>query len=173
MIVRCRRALPIARFSFQKTKQARWNYRRKKFPFAESERENFRARARKAKAGIQTTCAILSSLEGVLPSSPRFYGRSKNAAGAPCVAPSQPKGGIMNWDQIEGKWKQTKGKVRERWGRLTDDDMDQIAGKREQLVGRLQERYGLMKEVAEEQVNDFLKGYREESEAKSRRAGQS
>ena len=82
------------------------------------------------------------------------------------------KGGIMNWDQIEGKWKQTKGKVRERWGRLTDDDIDQIAGQREQLVGRLQERYGLMKEAAEEQVNDFLKAYREEPESKSRRAGQ-
>ncbi len=79
----------------------------------------------------------------------------------------------MNWDQIEGKWKQTKGKVRERWGRLTDDDIDQIAGKQEQLVGRLQERYGLMKEVAQEQVNDFLKTYREEPEPKSRRAGQS
>lgn len=79
----------------------------------------------------------------------------------------------MNWDQIEGKWKQTKGKVRERWGRLTDDDITRIDGKREQLVGRLQERYGLMKEGAEEQVNDFLKSYREEPEAKTRSAGQS
>jgi uncharacterized protein YjbJ (UPF0337 family) len=77
----------------------------------------------------------------------------------------------MNWDQIEGKWKQAKGNVRERWGRLTDDDLEQIAGKREQLVGRLQERYGLIKEAAEEQVNDFLKSYRDEPEAKTRGAG--
>jgi len=70
----------------------------------------------------------------------------------------------MNWDQMEGKWKRTKGKVRERWGQLTDDDLEQIAGKREQLVGRLQERYGFVKQVAEEQVNEFLKSYRDEPE---------
>ncbi|MEP7367283.1 MAG: CsbD family protein [Acidobacteriota bacterium] len=63
----------------------------------------------------------------------------------------------MNWDQIEGNWTQFKGKVREQWGRLTDDDIDVINGKREQLVGRVQETYGCLKEDAEKQVQDFEK----------------
>ena len=46
----------------------------------------------------------------------------------------------MNWDRVQGNWKQLKGKVQEQWGKLTDDDFDQIEGRREQLVGRLQER---------------------------------
>jgi uncharacterized protein YjbJ (UPF0337 family) len=61
----------------------------------------------------------------------------------------------MNWDRIEGNWKQFSGKVREKWGQLTDDDFDKIAGKREQLVGRIQERYGIAKDEAERQVSDF------------------
>jgi uncharacterized protein YjbJ (UPF0337 family) len=61
----------------------------------------------------------------------------------------------MNWDRIEGNWKQFTGKVREKWGQLTDDDFDKIAGKREQLVGRIQERYGIAKDEAEKQVSDF------------------
>ena len=54
----------------------------------------------------------------------------------------------MNWDQLEGKWKQYKGEVREKWGKLTDDDLHIIAGRREQLIGRLRERYGIAKDVA-------------------------
>ena len=61
----------------------------------------------------------------------------------------------MNWDQIEGKWKQMKGSVRERWGKLTDDDLDTIAGKRDQLAGRLQERYGITKEQAEAEIDQW------------------
>lgn len=61
----------------------------------------------------------------------------------------------MNWDQIEGKWTQTKGMVKEQWGKLTDDDVDQIAGKRDQLVGKVQERYGVARENAEKQVSQF------------------
>jgi uncharacterized protein YjbJ (UPF0337 family) len=63
----------------------------------------------------------------------------------------------MNWDQIEGKWKQTKGQVKEQWGKLTDDDLTTINGKRDQLVGKVQERYGVAKEKAEEQVSTFEK----------------
>lgn len=63
----------------------------------------------------------------------------------------------MNWDQIEGQWKQTKGQVKEQWGKLTDDDMTAIAGKRDQLVGKVQERYGVAREKAEEQVSKFEK----------------
>ncbi len=58
----------------------------------------------------------------------------------------------MNWERIEGHWKQLKGKVREQWGELTDDDLDVIAGRREQLAGKIQERYGIAKEEAEDRV---------------------
>jgi len=58
----------------------------------------------------------------------------------------------MNWDQIEGNWKQFKGKARQQWGRLTDDDIERIAGHRDELIGRLQERYGKTREEAEDEV---------------------
>jgi uncharacterized protein YjbJ (UPF0337 family) len=61
----------------------------------------------------------------------------------------------MNHDRIEGNWKQVKGKVKEQWGKLTDDDLDVIAGKRDQLLGRIQERHGLAKDEAETQVRAF------------------
>ncbi len=61
----------------------------------------------------------------------------------------------MNWDQIEGKWKQVTGAVKEKWGDLTNDDLDSIAGKRDQLVGKVQERYGIAREEAEKQVKEF------------------
>jgi uncharacterized protein YjbJ (UPF0337 family) len=64
----------------------------------------------------------------------------------------------MNWDQIAGNWKQMNGKVREKWGKLTDDDMAVVEGKRDQLVGRIQERYGVAKELAEDQVKAWEKG---------------
>jgi uncharacterized protein YjbJ (UPF0337 family) len=59
----------------------------------------------------------------------------------------------MNWDQIEGKWKQAVGKIKEKWGELTDNDLQAIGGKRDQLVGKIQERYGIAKDEAERQVN--------------------
>ncbi len=61
----------------------------------------------------------------------------------------------MNWDIIEGKWKQMKGSVQSQWGKLTEDDVDQVAGNREKLVGKLQERYGLAQDEAERQIDDF------------------
>jgi uncharacterized protein YjbJ (UPF0337 family) len=61
----------------------------------------------------------------------------------------------MNWDRIEGNWKQFKGKAKERWGRLTDDELEIIAGRRDQLLGTLQEQYGIDKDEAEAQVRDF------------------
>jgi uncharacterized protein YjbJ (UPF0337 family) len=69
---------------------------------------------------------------------------------------------VMNWDELEGKWKQYRGQLREKWGKLTDDDLHVIAGKREQLIGRLQERYGLAKEVAAKQADEFVKALTEE-----------
>ena len=62
----------------------------------------------------------------------------------------------MNWQQVEGKWDNFKGKVREKWGKLTDDDIDVIAGKKDQLLGRLKERYGYEKEQAEKELDSFL-----------------
>jgi len=62
----------------------------------------------------------------------------------------------MNWDQIEGDWKIYKGKIKERWGELTNKDLDIINGKRDQLIGRLQKTYGIAREEAEEEVADFL-----------------
>jgi len=61
----------------------------------------------------------------------------------------------MNWDQIAGKWAQFKGKVKEKWGKLTDDDLEVIAGKRDQIAGKLQQRYGFAKEQAEKELDDF------------------
>jgi uncharacterized protein YjbJ (UPF0337 family) len=61
----------------------------------------------------------------------------------------------MNSDQLKGKWKQLKGSVKERWGKLTDDDLDVIDGKHDQLVGKVQERYGVAREVAQKQVEEW------------------
>lgn len=63
----------------------------------------------------------------------------------------------MNWDQIEGDWKQFAGKVKERWGKLTDNDLTVIAGKKQHLAGMLQERYGYAKEKAESELEEFSK----------------
>ncbi len=59
----------------------------------------------------------------------------------------------MDWDRIEGNWKQFTGKVKEKWGQLTDDDLTNMNGKREQLEGKLQERYGYAKDKAREEVD--------------------
>jgi uncharacterized protein YjbJ (UPF0337 family) len=68
-----------------------------------------------------------------------------------------PGDGTMNWDQVEGNWKQLKGRVQQQWGKLTDDDVDTIKGKRVELVGKIQERYGVAREKAEEEVESFCK----------------
>lgn len=62
----------------------------------------------------------------------------------------------MDNNVLEGKWKQFRGKVREQWGKLTDDDLDRIAGKHDQLVGALQEKYGYTKERADREVKTFM-----------------
>lgn len=61
----------------------------------------------------------------------------------------------MNQDRIQGRWKQLKGKVKEQWGKLTDDDLEVIAGRRDQLLGRIQQRHGLAREEADRQVSDW------------------
>ncbi|MFY9626725.1 MAG: CsbD family protein [Methylocystis sp.] len=62
----------------------------------------------------------------------------------------------MNWERVEGNWKQFTGKVKEQWGKLTDDDLTKVAGKREQLEGMIQERYGLGKDQVKKEVDEFL-----------------
>jgi len=61
----------------------------------------------------------------------------------------------MNQDIIKGKWSQLSGTLREKWGKLTDDDINQLDGHREYLVGKLQERYGIAKDQADVQVKEF------------------
>lgn len=63
----------------------------------------------------------------------------------------------MNKDIIEGNWTQLKGKAKEQWGKLTDDDLDVIAGKKDQLLGKIQERHGITKDEAEKQLSDWQK----------------
>ena len=70
----------------------------------------------------------------------------------------------MNWDQIEGNWKQTKGMVKEQWGKLTDSDLDSIAGKRDQLAGKIQHSYGVGKDEAEKQIGEWEAGQRDVGE---------
>ena len=65
------------------------------------------------------------------------------------------KGSAMNWDVIEGNWKQFQGHVKEKWGRLTDDNLDLIAGKRDQLSGQIQQSYGITKDQTERQLKLF------------------
>jgi uncharacterized protein YjbJ (UPF0337 family) len=61
----------------------------------------------------------------------------------------------MNWDRIEGNWKQFKGQVKQQWGKFTDDELDVVAGKREEFLGKLQEKYGLTKDEAQRQLREF------------------
>jgi len=61
----------------------------------------------------------------------------------------------MNWDRIEGNWKQVAGHAKEQWGKLTNDDIDVVAGRRDQLAGKIQERYGVAKDEAEKQVSSW------------------
>jgi len=63
----------------------------------------------------------------------------------------------MNWDRIEGNWKQFSGKAQQQLGKLTNDDLDVVEGRRTELVGKIQERYGVGKDEAEQQVDSWLK----------------
>jgi uncharacterized protein YjbJ (UPF0337 family) len=67
----------------------------------------------------------------------------------------------MVWDQIAGNWKQFKGQVKEKWGKLTDDDLTTIAGKRDQLAGLLQKKYGYAKDEAEKELDEFSRALKQ------------
>jgi uncharacterized protein YjbJ (UPF0337 family) len=70
------------------------------------------------------------------------------------------KDSFMNWDQLEGNWRQFKGSVKQKWGKLTDNDIEYIAGKREKFAGKLQERYGMSKEDAEKKADEWITALR-------------
>jgi uncharacterized protein YjbJ (UPF0337 family) len=63
----------------------------------------------------------------------------------------------MNWDQIEGKWKELKGSAKQQWAKFTDDDLEYIAGRRESLIGKIQERYGFAREEAQRKADEWVK----------------
>lgn len=67
----------------------------------------------------------------------------------------------MNWDRIQGNWKQFSGKVKEKWGDLTDDDIARVDGNREQLEGLLQQRYGYAKDRAKQEIDSWTQGMKE------------
>jgi uncharacterized protein YjbJ (UPF0337 family) len=70
---------------------------------------------------------------------------------------ARTKEAVMNWDQIAGNWTQFEGRIKEKWGKLTDHDLTTIAGKRDQLAGKLCERYGYAKEEAERELDNFAR----------------
>ena len=70
----------------------------------------------------------------------------------------------MNWDRVEGNWKQFKGKVKQKWGKLTDDQLDVISGNRDELVGKIQESYGIAKDEAEKEVKAWESTFEDEYE---------
>jgi uncharacterized protein YjbJ (UPF0337 family) len=79
----------------------------------------------------------------------------------------------MNWDQVEGKWKQVRGSAKQQWGKLTDNDLEQIAGMRDKLVGKLQERYGIAQEEAQKKADEWIKVQNGTEEGRSeQRSGQ-
>jgi uncharacterized protein YjbJ (UPF0337 family) len=86
----------------------------------------------------------------------RSYGNKREGTRA-YPRKSRLKGANMNWDRVEGNWKQFKGKLQQRWGRLTNDDVDVIEGKRTELAGLLQQRYGYAKDYAEREIDSWLR----------------
>ncbi|HMC62246.1 MAG TPA: CsbD family protein [Candidatus Solibacter sp.] len=77
----------------------------------------------------------------------------------------------MNWDQAEGKWKQLRGSVKQKWAKLTDNDLDYIAGSRERFIGKLQERYGIAREDAQMQSEQWLNALAESGMGAGARPG--
>ena len=75
----------------------------------------------------------------------------------------------MNSDQLKGQWKQLKGSVKERWGKLTNDDIDVINGQHDQLIGKIQEKYGIAREAAQKQVEEWNANLTHESDVEHRR----
>src|SRR5262249_33835382 len=84
---------------------------------------------------------------------------TKEPAAAHCAHGRWPffltRSAVMNWDTVEGDWKQFKGKIREKWGDFTDDELDRVQGRREQFEGLLQKKLGMAKDEVKRQVDEF------------------
>jgi uncharacterized protein YjbJ (UPF0337 family) len=86
----------------------------------------------------------------------QFVAMRNHANRRPLVPIESNAGGHgMDWNRVEGNWKQVKGKVKEKWGKLTDDDLDVVAGHRDQLEGKIQERYGIAKDQVRKDIDDW------------------
>jgi uncharacterized protein YjbJ (UPF0337 family) len=96
-------------------------------------------------------CTRIGTFAGAL-GSPAGHSGDRNEANKR----SKQRREAMNWDRVEGNWKEFKGKVQQKWGKLTSDDLDVIEGKRTQLSGRLQQRYGVAKDEADRQIDTWL-----------------
>jgi uncharacterized protein YjbJ (UPF0337 family) len=102
-------------------------------------------------AGAQSACKALCRLEHV-PANPEPVSERRIGVSA------TPIGGTeMDWNRIEGNWKQFAGKVKTKWGKLTDDDLTMVNGSREQLEGKIQQRYGQARDQIRKDVDDWLK----------------
>jgi uncharacterized protein YjbJ (UPF0337 family) len=84
-----------------------------------------------------------------------FFTNGTDSSRAELVARHAKTEATMDWNRVEGNWKQLKGKIKEQWGHLTDDDLDKVAGKQDQLEGLIQERYGLAKDQARKDVESW------------------
>jgi len=91
---------------------------------------------------------MMHSLKPIIEASFRSYTTQKEA--------------LMDWNRIEGSWKDLKGKVREKWAKLTDQDLDEIRGKKDQLIGKIQNYYGYGKDQVNKELNDFSTSLKDE-----------
>ena len=76
----------------------------------------------------------------------------------------------MNWERVEGNWKDLQGKMLQQWSKLTSDDLNQVKGRRDALLGKLQERYGIAREAAERQIEDWMRNVGEQASTGMRAA---
>ena len=91
-----------------------------------------------------------------------LYGATRDSASRNTTSRQQFIGSMkeatMDWNRVEGNWKQMKGAVKQQWGKLTDDDLTQIAGSREKLEGMIQERYGIARDETRKQIDSWYQG---------------
>jgi uncharacterized protein YjbJ (UPF0337 family) len=101
--------------------------------------------------GLHSICSVFGD------ASPQKF-RDSAKSGTPLAAPScnAATEALMDWDRIQGTWKQFLGRVKEQWGKLTDDDLAAINGRRDRLEGRIQERYGYAKDKTRKAVDEWL-----------------
>jgi uncharacterized protein YjbJ (UPF0337 family) len=127
---------------------------------------SFRCSVMSGAERVRRNCAGLRLLETSIDPNGKAHARRRTGNPGMCLAaPEQGFGRPyfsiqkeqgMNWDRVEGNWRQLKGKVKEQWGKLTDDQLDEVAGRRDQLVGLVQEKYGIERDRAEREVDGWV-----------------